>query len=47
MLVNWYERENYQIMLIDETTTYLLFEAKLHYSFGWDDWRWIYGHNPS
>lgn len=47
MLVNWYEREAFQIMKTYEDTVFIRWQAKLHYSFGWDDWRWIYGHNPS
>lgn len=43
-VVNWYEREPLTIMQVDEDTTDLVFEAKLHYSYGVDDWRWIYGH---
>jgi hypothetical protein len=46
-LVNWYNREATQVMLVDEDTTHLTYEFKLHYSFGFDDWRWVYGHNPS
>ena len=45
--VNWYNREALQVMVVDETTTHVVYELKLHYSFGFDDWRWIYGHNPS
>jgi hypothetical protein len=47
LLVNWYEREPYQIMLVDEDTVWIKWQAKLHYSFGFDGWRWIYGHNPA
>lgn len=43
-VVNWYEREAMQVMLVDETTTHIVYEAKLHYSYGVDDARWIYGH---
>lgn len=41
---NWYNREAFQIMLLSEDTTDVVYEAKLHYSWGVDDWRWIYGH---
>jgi hypothetical protein len=44
-VVNWYNREAYQIMLLDESTTHLRYEIKLHYAFGFEDWRWVYGHN--
>jgi phage major head subunit gpT-like protein len=43
-VVNWYERESLQVMVVDESTTDYTVEMKLHYSFGVDDWRWIYGH---
>jgi hypothetical protein len=46
-VVNWYNRERHQIMLLDESTTHIRYEIKLHYSFGFDDWRFIYGHNPA
>lgn len=46
-LVNWYEREPFQLMLVKEDTVSITWQAKLHYSFGFDDWRWIYGHNPA
>lgn len=46
-LVNWYNREAAEVMLVGEDTTHLTYEIKLHYSFGFDDWRWVYGHNPS
>lgn len=46
-VVNWYNREAVQVMMTQETTTEIVYELKLHYSYGVDDWRWIYGHNPS
>lgn len=46
-VVNWYNRQAMQVMLIDETTTDLVYEILLYYSFGFDDWRWIFGHNPA
>lgn len=42
-VAKWYNREATQIMLVAENTTELVYEFKLHYSFGVDDWRWIYG----
>lgn len=45
--VNWYEREAMQVMMIQENTTEIVYELKLHFSFGADDWRWIYGHEVS
>lgn len=43
-VVNWYVREAMQVMLVQETTTEVVYELKLHYSYGADDWRWVYGH---
>lgn len=43
-VAKWYNRETIQIMLVQENTTELVYEFKLHYSFGVDDWRWVYGH---
>jgi len=42
-VVNWYVREITLPMLVEENTTEVVYEFKLHYSFGCDDWRWIYG----
>ena len=47
MAVNWYNRETTTPMLVHEDTTALIYEFKLHYSYGFDDWRWVFGHNPS
>lgn len=44
---NWYIREPLQVMMTHETTTEIVYELKLHYSYGVDDWRFIFGHNPS
>lgn len=46
-VANWYDREGLVVMLTHETTTELVYELKLHYSFGVDDWRFAYGNNPS
>ena len=46
-VVRWYNREEIQVMLVEESTTHVVYEFKLHYSFGVDDWRWIYGHEVS
>lgn len=43
-VVKWYVREAMQVMLVQENTTEVVYELKLHYSFGADDWRWCYGH---
>lgn len=41
---NWYNREATQMMVVDESTTDIVYEFKLHYSLGVDDWRAWYGH---
>jgi hypothetical protein len=46
-VVNWYVREITTPLLTHETTTEVVYEFKLHYSFGCDDWRWIYGNEVS
>lgn len=45
--VNWYDVVDMEIMLVHENTTEVVWEVKLFYSFGVDDWRWIYGNNPA
>ena len=46
-MCNWYIREPLQVMMVHETTTEIIYELKLHYSYGVDHWRFIYGHKPS
>jgi phage major head subunit gpT-like protein len=41
---NWYNVGNSEPMVVDETTTEIVYETKLFYSFGVDDWRAWYGH---
>jgi phage major head subunit gpT-like protein len=43
----WYNRAPLEFMIVDETTTEIKLEAYMRYSFGFVDWRWIYGQNPS
>lgn len=43
-VAKWYDRESLEVMLVHESTTHLVYEMKLHYSYGVDDWRFIYGH---
>ena len=43
MSANWYIREVTTPMLVHQDTTEYIYEFKLHYSYGVDDWRWIYG----
>jgi phage major head subunit gpT-like protein len=39
----WYNRAPLQFMLVHETTTELVYEAYMRYSYGWTDWRWVLG----
>ncbi len=41
---NWYNVGNSEPVVVDETTTEIVYETKLFYSFGVDDWRAWYGH---
>lgn len=41
--LKWYERVGLQITPLSQTATEVIFEAYMRYSYGWDDWRWIYG----
>ena len=45
--LKWYERTPLEITVADQTATEAVYEAYMRYSYGWDDWRWIYGHNVS
>lgn len=42
-VAKWYVREASVPMLVEESTTHEVYEVKLHYSYGFDDWRFIYG----
>lgn len=44
-LVNWYNRVlvTDDIMVTSESLTHITYEFLMEYSFGSDDWRWIYG----
>lgn len=44
LAANWYDREAIEIMQTHQTTTEYVWEVKLHFSWGVDDWRWIFGH---
>jgi len=45
--LKWYERTPLEITVQDQTATEAVYEAYMRYSYGWDDWRWVYGHNVS
>ena len=47
MYLNWYDRVPMEFAM-DPTSDFSLearFRGYMRYSYGWDDWRWIYGHN--
>jgi hypothetical protein len=49
MYLNWYDRVPLD-MAMDPTSDFRLearFRGYTRYSYGWDDWRWLYGHNVS
>lgn len=44
----WYDRVPLSIELDRvEKRAFAFYNARMRYSFGWDDWRWIAGSNPS
>jgi len=45
--LKWYNRTPLEISVADQTATEAVYEAYMRYSYGWDDWRWVYGHNVS
>jgi len=42
--LRWYNRKPLDMMQVDETTTHVTYEFYMRYSYGWTDWRWLYGH---
>ena len=49
MYLNWYDRVPMEFAM-DPTSDFSLearFRGYMRYSYGWDDWRWIYGHSVS
>lgn len=47
MLLNWFDRVPLEFAA-DPTGDYTLearFRGYMRYSYGWSDWRWVYGHN--
>jgi hypothetical protein len=48
MSLDWWNRVPLQITpYVQDNTIDLAWIAYMRYSFGWSDWRWIYGNNPS
>jgi hypothetical protein len=48
MFLNWFDREPLEFFK-DQNFDQLMakYAAHAHYSFGWSDWRWVFGNNPS
>lgn len=49
MYLNWFDRVAMEFAM-DPTSDFSLearFRGYMRYSYGWDDWRWIYGHEVS
>jgi hypothetical protein len=44
MFLKWFERKSLEMMIVDRTTTYVVYEFYMRYSYGWTDYRWLYGH---
>lgn len=45
--LRWYDRVGVEFMMTDENSVKIVYEARMRYSYGWDDWRWVYGHEVS
>lgn len=42
--LRWYNRVELEFMMVHEDSVSIVYEARMRYSYGWDDWRWVYGH---
>lgn len=40
----WYDRVNLEFIDVREDAVNIQVDARMRYSYGWTDWRWIYGH---
>lgn len=48
MFLLWFDREEVQFFRDSDFETLVAkFAGYMRYSFGWSDWRWVYGQNPS
>ena len=49
LYLNWFDRVPLEFAM-DPTSDFTLearFRGYMRYSYGWSDWRWVYGNNPS
>lgn len=40
----WYDRVPLEFMNVREDAVNIQIQARMRYSYGWSDWRWVYGH---
>lgn len=46
--LKWFDRVPLNIQLAPKSSSaWAVYEARMRYSFGWRDYRWVYGNNPS
>lgn len=43
----WFDRKPLEITLYEQAAAQSTYEAYMRYTYGWNDWRWVYGSNPS
>jgi hypothetical protein len=43
--LKWYNYGGYETMVVDETTTDIVYEFKMTYIFGWRHWSFVYGNS--
>lgn len=41
--LKWYNYSNLEVMVVEETTTDIVYEFKMVYSYGWRHWSFVYG----
>jgi phage major head subunit gpT-like protein len=48
MSLDWFDREPLSIRRKDQDeAVFVTYVASMRYSYGWSDWRWVAGSNPS
>jgi phage major head subunit gpT-like protein len=41
--LRWYNRKKLEMEIVEQTTTHVIYEFYMRYSYGWVDWRFVYG----
>jgi hypothetical protein len=41
--LKWYNFDEWQVMVVEETTTDIVYEFKMTYTYGWTHWSFVYG----